>query len=144
MTSGSTRSCPSRSPSRSWPAPCSGWPVTGLTWSNCSRRAVMTSADPLRVLLVEDDEDDFVLTQSMLLANGRTRFDLEWEQSYAAALDAVRLTNHALYLVDYRLGEHTGLDLVRNAWGTDPPAPVILLTGQDDYAVEMEGTRPGG
>ena len=29
----------------------------------------MNRADPLRVLLVEDDEDDFVLTQSMLLAH---------------------------------------------------------------------------
>ena len=103
----------------------------------------MNSTEPLRVLLVEDDEDDFVLTQSMLLANGRTKFDLEWEQSYAAALDAVRLTSHDLYLVDYRLGEHTGLDLVRSAWGADPPAPVILLTGQDDYAVDMEATALG-
>jgi diguanylate cyclase (GGDEF)-like protein/PAS domain S-box-containing protein len=103
----------------------------------------MNSAEPLRVLLVEDDEDDFVLTQSMLLANGRTKFDLEWEQSYAAALDAVRVTRHDLYLVDYRLGEHTGLDLVRSAWGADPPAPVILLTGQDDYAVDMEATALG-
>ncbi len=103
----------------------------------------MNRADPLRVLLVEDDEDDFVLTQSMLLANGRTKFDLDWEQSYSAALDAVRVTRHDLYLVDYRLGEHTGLDLVRSAWGTDPPAPVILLTGQDDYAVDMEATALG-
>ena len=103
----------------------------------------MNRADPLRVLLVEDDEDDFVLTQSMLLANGRSKFDLEWEQSYTAALDAVRVASHDLYLVDYRLGEHTGLDLVRNAWGTDPPAPVILLTGQDDYAVDMEATALG-
>ncbi|HXD67490.1 MAG TPA: EAL domain-containing protein [Solirubrobacteraceae bacterium] len=103
----------------------------------------MNRSEPLRVLLVEDDEDDFVLTQSMLLANGRTKFDLEWEQSYADALDAVRVTSHDLYLVDYRLGEHTGLDLVRTAWGTDPPAPVILLTGQDDYAVDMEATALG-
>jgi diguanylate cyclase (GGDEF)-like protein/PAS domain S-box-containing protein len=103
----------------------------------------MNQCDPLRVLLVEDDEDDFVLTQSMLLANGRSRFDLEWEQSYAAALDAVRVATHDLYLVDYRLGEHTGLELVRNAWGTDPPAPVILLTGTDDYAVDMEATALG-
>ncbi|HEY6525367.1 MAG TPA: EAL domain-containing protein [Solirubrobacteraceae bacterium] len=103
----------------------------------------MNRVEPLRVLLVEDDEDDFVLTQSMLLANGRTKFDLEWEQSYADALDVVRVTSHDLYLVDYRLGEHTGLDLVRTAWGTDPPAPVILLTGQDDYAVDMEATALG-
>src|SRR6185437_10904759 len=112
-------SCPSRSPSRSWRRPCSAWPATGSTWSSCPTSASMNPSDPLRVLLVEDDEDDFVLTQSMLLANGRTRFDLDWEQSYTAALDAVRVASHDLYLVDYRLGEHTGLDLVRTAWGSD-------------------------
>ncbi|HEX4009570.1 MAG TPA: EAL domain-containing protein [Solirubrobacteraceae bacterium] len=103
----------------------------------------MTTTDPLRILLVEDDEDDYVLTQSMLLANGRARYDVDWEQSYADALQATRTTRHDLYLVDYRLGEHTGLDLVRTAWGTDPPAPVILLTGQDDYAVDLEATALG-
>jgi diguanylate cyclase (GGDEF)-like protein/PAS domain S-box-containing protein len=103
----------------------------------------MSSSEPLRILLVEDDEDDFVLTRSMLLANGRTKFDVAWEQTYAAALRATQLAAYDLYLVDYRLGEHTGLDLVRNAWGADPPAPVILLTGQDDYAVDLEATALG-
>ena len=103
----------------------------------------MVAAEPLRILLVEDDEDDFVLTQSMLLANGRSRFDVDWKQSYADALRATRTGSHDLYLVDYRLGEHTGLDLVRTAWGADPPAPVILLTGQDDYAVDLEATALG-
>jgi diguanylate cyclase (GGDEF)-like protein/PAS domain S-box-containing protein len=103
----------------------------------------MATTETLRILLVEDDEDDFVLTQSMLLANGRSRFDVEWEQNYAAALSATRAGTHDLYLVDYRLGEHTGLDLVRDAWGSDPPAPVILLTGQDDYAVDLEATELG-
>src|ERR1700761_7329027 len=103
----------------------------------------MAARETLRMLLVEDDEDDFVLTQSMLLASGRGRFDVEWEQSYAAALSATRAGTHDLYLVDYRLGEHTGLDLVRDAWGSDPPAPVILLTGQDDYAVDLEASQLG-
>lgn len=104
---------------------------------------MVTATDVVRVLLVEDDEDDFVLTRSMLLATGRSRFEVEWEQSYAAALAATRSGDHDLYLVDYRLGERTGLDLVREAWGSDPPAPVILLTGQDDYAVDLEATELG-
>jgi two-component system, sporulation sensor kinase E len=94
--------------------------------------------DALRILLVEDDEDDFVLTKSMLSVPGHTRFKLDWEQSYGPALRAVREARHDLYLVDYRLGEHTGLDLVREAWETDPPAPVIMLTGQDDYEVDRQ------
>ena len=43
-------------------------------------------ADALRILLVEDDEDDYVLTRSMLGAQGRARFELDWEQSYRPAL----------------------------------------------------------
>ncbi|MCW3022842.1 MAG: hypothetical protein JWR30_2164 [Conexibacter sp.] len=99
--------------------------------------------DALRILLVEDDEDDFVLTKSMLSVPGHTRFELDWEQSYGPALRAVREARHDLYLVDYRLGEHTGLDLVREAWETDPPAPVIMLTGQDDYEVDRQASELG-
>ena len=103
----------------------------------------MAMADCLRILLVEDDEDDYVLTRGMLMGGGRANFEIDWEQSYGAALSAAQTGNHDLYLVDYRLGERTGLDLVREAWGADPPAPVILLTGQDDYKVDLEATELG-
>jgi diguanylate cyclase (GGDEF)-like protein/PAS domain S-box-containing protein len=103
----------------------------------------MASAKDLRILLVEDDEDDYLLTRSMLQAPGRATVELDWERSYASALSAIRTGGHDLYLVDYRLGEHTGLDLVREAWQSDPPAPVIMLTGQDDYEVDLEATELG-
>jgi diguanylate cyclase (GGDEF)-like protein/PAS domain S-box-containing protein len=103
----------------------------------------MASAEGLRILLVEDDEDDFVLTRGMLEAPGRARVELDWAQNYASALRAIRAGIHDLYLVDYRLGEHTGLELVREAWQSDPPAPVIVLTGQDDYEVDLEANELG-
>ncbi len=103
----------------------------------------MAVADALRILLVEDDEDDFVLTQSMLRAQGQDKFQLAWEQSYAPALNAIRSQRHDLYLVNYRLGERTGLELVREAWMGDLSAPVIMLTGQDDYEVNLEATELG-
>src|ERR1700730_7778025 len=103
----------------------------------------MATTEALRILLVEDDEDDFVLTRSMLQAQPRTTFEVDWEQSYGSALSAIRAGGHDLYLVDYRLGERTGLDLVREAWGADPPAPVIMLTGQDDYEVDLQATALG-
>ncbi len=100
-------------------------------------------SDALRILLVEDDEDDFVLTSAMLTDQRRTRFELDWEQRYQPALSAIREGRHDLYLVDYRLGERTGLDLVREAWASDPPAPVIVLTGQDDYEVDLQAVALG-
>jgi diguanylate cyclase (GGDEF)-like protein/PAS domain S-box-containing protein len=103
----------------------------------------MRRTESLRILLVEDDEDDFVLTRSMLLVPGPTWFQLEWEQSYVPALEAIREARHDLYLVDYRLGDRTGLDLVRDAWDAEPPAPVIVLTGQDDHAVDLQASELG-
>jgi diguanylate cyclase (GGDEF)-like protein/PAS domain S-box-containing protein len=100
-------------------------------------------AEALRILLVEDDEDDFVLTRSLLGAHGAGTFALDWEQSYGPALSAIRAGRHDLYLIDYRLGERTGLDLVREAWEGDPSAPVIVLTGQDDYEVDLEASELG-
>jgi len=100
-------------------------------------------AERLRILLVEDDEDDFVLTRSMLGAQGRARVELDWEQRFAPALEAIREARHELYLIDYRLGERTGLQLVSEAWESDPSAPVILLTGQDDYEVDLQASTLG-
>jgi diguanylate cyclase (GGDEF)-like protein/PAS domain S-box-containing protein len=103
----------------------------------------MRRGESLRILLVEDDEDDFVLTRSMLQVQGAMAVHLEWEQAYDPALRAIRESRHDVYLVDYRLGERTGLDLVRDAWAHDPSAPVIVLTGQEDYEVDLQATELG-
>jgi diguanylate cyclase (GGDEF)-like protein/PAS domain S-box-containing protein len=100
-------------------------------------------ADALRILLVEDDEDDYVLTRGMLGTQGQAQFTLDWERSFEPALIAIREARHDLYLIDYRLGDRTGLELVRDAWASDPPAPVIILTGQDEYAVDLQASELG-
>ena len=87
----------------------------------------------LAVLLVEDDEDDFVITRDLLAGQSRTRFDLEWIANYDEARRAI----------DYRLGARTGLDLVREAFRSGREGPVIVLTGHSDYEVDLEATLLG-
>jgi diguanylate cyclase (GGDEF)-like protein/PAS domain S-box-containing protein len=103
----------------------------------------MAPADAVRILLIEDDEDDFLLTQSMLRSQPRARFELDWEQSYGPALAAIHRRDHDLYLIDYRLGERTGLELIAEAWKSEPSAPVVVLTGQDEYEVDLQATELG-
>jgi len=67
----------------------------------------------IRVLLIEDDEDDYVLTRDLLADSRRTRFSLGWVSSYEEALGAIADGQHDVYLVDYRLGEHDGLEVLR-------------------------------
>ena len=105
--------------------------------------ATVTERQTLRVLLVEDDEDDYLITRDMLDSQDRVSYDLDWDPDFASAMVTISERRHDVYLVDYRLGEHTGLDLVRGAVADGPRAPVIILTGQSDYEADLEATSLG-
>jgi diguanylate cyclase (GGDEF)-like protein/PAS domain S-box-containing protein len=97
----------------------------------------------IRVLLVDDDEDDYVMTRDLLAELGRGAFSLDWVSSYEEALGAVSRDEHDVYLLDYRLGAHSGLDLLREAGAAGRGAPMILLTGQGGDEVDAEAMRAG-
>jgi diguanylate cyclase len=101
------------------------------------------SAEPLRVLLVEDDEDDYVLTSSLLSEIESQKVELEWAASYHDALLALRKRRHDVCLVDYYLGERTGLELLREAAEVSSSAPMIMLTSHSGYDVDAEAMRAG-
>jgi diguanylate cyclase (GGDEF)-like protein/PAS domain S-box-containing protein len=98
---------------------------------------------PIRVLLVDDDEDDYVMTRDLLAELGRGAFLLDWVASYEEARGAVGRGGHDVYLLDYRLGERSGLDLLREAGRDGRGAPMILLTGQGGDEVDDEAMRAG-
>jgi diguanylate cyclase (GGDEF)-like protein/PAS domain S-box-containing protein len=98
---------------------------------------------PVRLLLVEDDEDDFVLTRDLLSDAKRTRFELEWIASFDEALVALPRSTHDVCLIDYRLGEHDGLELLRHARAIGVTAPLILLTGQSGDDIDLVAMRAG-
>jgi signal transduction histidine kinase/HPt (histidine-containing phosphotransfer) domain-containing protein len=97
----------------------------------------------VRILLVDDDEDDFVITSDLLSEIEGTEFDLEWVASYAAGLQGIGREEHDVYFVDYRLGERNGLELLREVMGKGCKAPVILLTGQGDHEVDVQAMKAG-
>jgi two-component system cell cycle sensor histidine kinase/response regulator CckA len=98
---------------------------------------------PLRILLVDDDKDDYVITSDLLTEIRGEKFNLEWVDTYEIALTAMAHNQHDVYLIDYRLGEHTGLELISEAIEDGCTAPLILLTGQGDRAVDVEAMKRG-
>lgn len=97
----------------------------------------------IRVLLVEDDEDDYTITKDMLAGQDRARFEVEWCSDFEDALATIGEERHDVYLVDYRLGSHTGLELVREAFAFRSRAPVLILTGQSDFEIDLEASALG-
>lgn len=98
---------------------------------------------PVRALLVEDDEDDYLLTKELFAQLPAGAYHLDRVSSFAAALDALRDCEHDVYLVDYRLGQRTGLDLIAEAIRLGCRTPMIMLTGQREREVDLRAMQAG-
>ncbi len=98
---------------------------------------------PVKVLLIEDDEDDVLLVREYLSESGNFKFELEWEPKPEQARLKMVLGSHDVFLIDYRLGSETGLDLIKFVQRKGVITPCILLTGQGDLKVDLDATRFG-
>ena len=96
---------------------------------------------PIRVLVVDDDEDDVLIIQDALSDLPGRPIRMEWISSFDSAKSAIKARRHDAYLVDYRLGAKTGLDLIAEV-RIYSDAPIILLTGLWDRSVDVEADRP--
>jgi two-component system, cell cycle sensor histidine kinase and response regulator CckA len=97
---------------------------------------------PIRALLIDDDEDDYILTRDWFDEFQSLDCQLEWVNNYHAGLDAMA-SHYDVYLIDYRLGEVDGLELLRQAIAGGCCAPIILLTGRGDRAIDIEAMKAG-
>jgi len=92
---------------------------------------------------VEDDEDDYILTRETIAEMQHPACSLEWASTFEAGLELFHQHRHDLYLFDFRLGIHTGIELLRLCMKTDNHAPIILLTGSGGELVAVEALRLG-
>ncbi|MES2389975.1 MAG: ATP-binding protein [Bacteroidota bacterium] len=98
----------------------------------------------IRVLLVDDDEDDYFITNDLVRDIRRVNITLDWEPDYGQALTRIMTGNYDLFLIDYRLGEHSGIELVNRAIQMGNVMPYIVLTGQEDAGgIDLDALKAG-
>jgi signal transduction histidine kinase len=97
---------------------------------------------PLRVLLIEDDEDDYLLIGNLLAQATASKCELKWVATYESALEALG-GDHHVCLLDYRLGNHNGLELLREAQLRGCAFPIILVTALDSHSLDKEAMIAG-
>ncbi len=95
------------------------------------------------VLLVEDDEDDVLLTKTYLSEVKNYVFNVSWEPNQVRAREIMLSGVHEIFLVDYRLGSENGLDLIKFIQSKGVITPCIILTGQGDLKVDIDASRYG-
>lgn len=105
--------------------------------------SIAMTDQPIRVLLVEDDEDDFVLARGIFGEIGSAAYTLEWARSCEQAMERIVAREHDVYLIDYHLGARTGIDLLRDAQMISIKAPIIILTGQGEADIDTAAMRAG-
>lgn len=104
----------------------------------------MTFSEPIiRILIIDDDKDDFIITSDYLSDIDTATFQIDWCYDYNEALIYMKQKKYDLYFVDYRLGAKTGLDLIKDATRDDCEEPIVLLTGKGNRVVDREAMQAG-
>jgi len=102
--------------------------------------------EPIRILLIDDDEEDAFITRELLedatQASGQ-RYSLDWADRFDEGLATALEAKHDLVLVDYQLQPGSGHDLIRRARSAGCSCPFILLTGLSDGEVDRQAMDAG-
>lgn len=101
------------------------------------------SEQVIRVAVIDDDEDDFVLVRLALRGIATPRFELEWFKDARSGLAAMRAGLADVYLVDYLLGGESGLTVLMEAIAAGVRAPIVLLTGQGSPEIDAAAQSAG-
>ena len=102
-------------------------------------------AETARILLIDDDEDAFLVSRAHLDHLAPEVYALDWAKSFQSGLAAVLRREHDLYIVDVFLGSGpTGIDLIERARASGNRSPMIVLTKYPDPALDQRNLAAGG
>src|ERR1700744_6001591 len=104
---------------------------------------MLPSNVPTRILIVEDDEDDFLIIEACIKDIPDKEFRIEWCYDYNEALQRISRGQHDMYFVDYLLGAKTGLELLQEAIAAGCEEPLVLLTGIGNRDVDVQAMNIG-
>src|SRR5688572_11017199 len=89
------------------------------------------SADPIRVLLIEDDPHQAVLIAHTLHQASR-RFTVTWTKTLAEALDRLAEPHYDVTVVDLGLSDSQGLATFDRVFAAAPHIPTVVMTSNDN------------
>jgi len=101
----------------------------------------MTNA-PLRILLIDDSLDDQTLVVEML-GGGDREFQIKTACDSEESLSLIERWNPDCILLDYWLGNETGMNLLSRIHEIVPHCPVIVLTGNGSEKVAAASIKCG-
>jgi len=103
----------------------------------------MSQSRTIRVLIVDKNPEERLLIAELLAGAHRSRYELTMVDGYEDGLVAMRKGDIDICLLDYELNGHTGVDLIRSPASADLDAPIVVMSGHDDYDIDMAAMEAG-
>jgi len=97
----------------------------------------------VRVLLIEDDVDDYLLTRDLLADIPDAPYLLDRAADYASGSSMLFQGQYEVCLLDYRLGARNGIELLQELKAKGLHPAVIMLTGQHDRELDLAAMNAG-
>jgi two-component system response regulator RegA len=113
----------------------------GIATNPCAGADPATQPGAGRKLLLVDD--DAPLRRSMTRALERRGFDVLAAEGLAEALDHARQHRPEFAVLDLRLTEGSGLDLVRSLRDLRPEIRIVIVTGYGNIATAVAAIKAG-
>jgi DNA-binding NtrC family response regulator len=95
------------------------------------------------VMLVEDNEDEYVLLRDLLSGVMPRRYELKWVNSFEGAIDELCSSRFDVALVDDRVGSRTVMDLLKETKAKGLKTQVISLSRHGVPPMEEDGSEVG-
>src|SRR3990172_4335170 len=90
------------------------------------------TAEPVRLLLIEDNPGDVRLVQVALADEAPGEFEVTWVERLADALARIQNERFDAVLCDLGLPDSTGLGAAQAIVASAPELPLVVLTGSHD------------
>ena len=100
-------------------------------------------SEMLHILLVDDDEDDYLIVRNLIDKIPEFPVTIEWLSTPEQAQKVIAEARHDIYLIDYYLGAKNGLELLSSFDLVERPEPFIILTGAADEQIERRAMKMG-
>lgn len=96
-----------------------------------------------QVLIIDDDEDEYILVRAMLEEVKHRTIHVDWAPDYHQGRKLMQDGTFHAVLVDYDLGDRTGIELIRESITEGAQVPMVLYTGRGDGGIDLEAIQAG-
>lgn len=136
---------PSPSPELGMDIPSQQPPKVMYSWENSAIKMPADMTSPLKVIIVEDDDD----TRSELVATVTAQPELELVHAYANGRDALAALIAKppdVLLVDLGLPDMPGLEIIKTVSSTHPSCDILVISvfGDEEHVISALEAGAGG